>query len=234
MPNWKVTNRASITNQPAWTVGGLGPTVGKGPFASNAIQINANGQGPFRFRTFCPNQLGNIGGGLRNSMFGPSADGTNGCRDQPCVNPPYCAPVGKSLASSEHTLTIGCSSSVVPCPSLFVGRGFGTTEYQPTAFGSLSNPIFSGLPIMAATYACCTPTVYSIFFPTASVNQLQSMNISIEVTNNQESADAGPVQVIATLSYPGARAVFYSINTTFINIVNTVGNTYTLKIKQNP
>ena len=89
MPSWKVTNRASITNQPAWTVGGLGPTVGKGPFASNAIQINANGQGPFRFRTFCPNQLGNIGGGLNNSMFSPSADGTNGCRDQPNVNPPY-------------------------------------------------------------------------------------------------------------------------------------------------
>ena len=69
MPSWKVTNRASISNQPAWTVGGLGPTVGKGPFASNAIQINANGQGLFRFRTFCPNQLGNRGGGLRNSMF---------------------------------------------------------------------------------------------------------------------------------------------------------------------
>ena len=90
MPSWKVNRVASITNQPAWTVGGLGPTVGKGPFASNAIQINANGQGPFRFRTFCPNQLGNIGGGLSNSMFSPSADGTNGCRDQPCVSPPYC------------------------------------------------------------------------------------------------------------------------------------------------
>ena len=90
MPSWKVNRVASITNRPAWTVGGLGPTVGKGPFASNAIQINANGQGPFRFRTFCPNQLGNIGGGLNNSMFSPSADGTNGCRDQQCIAPPYC------------------------------------------------------------------------------------------------------------------------------------------------
>ena len=100
MPSWKVNRVASITNQPAWTVGGLGPTIGKGPFASNAIQINANGQGPFRFRTFCTNQLGNIGGGLRNSMFSSSSDGTNGCRDQPCVNPPYCASVGKNLANA--------------------------------------------------------------------------------------------------------------------------------------
>ena len=90
MPSWKLTNRASITNQPAWTVGGLGPTVGKGPFIVRAIQINANGQGPFRFRTFCQNQLGNIGGGRSNSMFGPSADGTNGCKNQPCVIKPYC------------------------------------------------------------------------------------------------------------------------------------------------
>ena len=98
MPSWKVNRVASITNQPDWTVGGLGPTVGKGPFASNAIQINANGQGPFRFRTFCPNQLGNIGGGLRNSMFGPTADGTNSCRDQPNVNPPY----GIKLLAAEE------------------------------------------------------------------------------------------------------------------------------------
>ena len=106
MPSWKVTNRASITNQPAWTVGGLVPTVGKGQFASNAIQINANGQGPFRFRTFCINQLGNIGGGLRNSMFGSSSDGTNGCRDQPNVNPPYCARQGDETLNAKHSTTI--------------------------------------------------------------------------------------------------------------------------------
>ena len=46
------------------------PSVGPGTWATRAIQINANGQGPFRFRTFCINQLGNIGGGVRNSMFG--------------------------------------------------------------------------------------------------------------------------------------------------------------------
>ena len=50
MPSWKVTNRASITNRPAWTVGGLGPSAGPGTWATRAIQINANGQGPFRFK----------------------------------------------------------------------------------------------------------------------------------------------------------------------------------------
>ena len=79
MPSWKVSHRASMTNRPAWTTGGLGPSVGPGTWATRAIQINANGQGPFRFRTFCINQLGNIGGGVRNSMFGPSSDATNGC-----------------------------------------------------------------------------------------------------------------------------------------------------------
>ena len=231
MPSWKVNRVASITNQPAWTVGGLGPTVGKGPFASKAIQINANGQGPFRFRTFCTNQLGNIGGGLRNSMFSSSSDGTNGCRDQVCVKAPYCA--SGELASSQHTLTVGCSAPFVPC-SAFGVLGFGTTDYQPTAFGSLSNPIFSGLPIIAVIFSAAnggTPAEYGIFFPTASVNQLQNMNISIEVSNNQGSAST----TTTVISNNGLLAAFSnSLNSTFINIVNTVGSTYTLKINQTP
>jgi len=161
MPSWKVTNRASITNQPAWTVGGLGPTVGKGPFASNAIQINANGQGPFRFRTFCTNQLGNIGGGLRNSMFGPSADGTNGCRDQPCVQSPYC--IGQSVRSLNSILTIGRTFLVSPSPQppappappftrQFIGFGGQAISSGGviSSFGSLTNPYFNQFQIATA------------------------------------------------------------------------------------
>ena len=133
MPSWKVTNRASITNQPAWIVGGLGPTIGKGQFASNAIKINANGQGQFRFRTFCTNQLGNIGGGLKNSMFGSSSDGTTGCRDQQCVNPPYCINLdrpyicdkNKALSGSfKYEVTVGKAEGVV-CATFkgYIARG---------------------------------------------------------------------------------------------------------------
>ena len=146
MPSWKVTNRASITNQPAWAVGGLVPNVGKGQFASNAIKINANGQGPFRFRTFCINQLGNIGGGLRNSMFGSSADGTNGCRDQQCVNPPYCARQGDETLNAKLSTTITPEVYTTPTQSppywgyissLVVT---GATDFQ--GIGTLSDPLF--------------------------------------------------------------------------------------------
>lgn len=105
MPSWKVSNRSSLTNRPAWNVGAPGPSVGVTSAGARAIQRNANGQGEFRFRTFCTNQLGNIGGGLNNSMFGSSADGTNGCKDQPCVAPPYCNYGYKPPSGRPHS---GC------------------------------------------------------------------------------------------------------------------------------
>ena len=141
MPSWKVTNRASITNRPAWTVGGLGPSVGPGAWATRAIQVNANGQGPFRFRTFCINQLGNIGGGVRNSMFGSSSDSTNGCRDQPCVKAPYCVSGGKSLARTEHTLTIGSTTTGSP---IILMTGYINGGPTGPILGSLK-PKFAGL-----------------------------------------------------------------------------------------
>ena len=72
---WRVSNTASITNRQAFMVGGSGLGIGQTPSATRAIQINANGLGKNRHRIYCTNQLGNIGGGRRNSQFGSTADG---------------------------------------------------------------------------------------------------------------------------------------------------------------
>ena len=151
---------------------------------------------------------------------------------------------GKSLASSHHSLTVGCSSSVVPCPAS-AARGFNHAGAASTqAFGTLSNPIFIGLSIFAATFqpadltpGSANPAQYGLLFPAAGYYQLLSMNISLEVTNNQESAST----TTTTMLMPGVFAngdtgtvvIANSINPTFISIVNTVGSTYTLIIKQN-
>ena len=72
----KMTHTASITNQPAWMIGGSASRLGKPPSAIRAIQIRANGQGPNARTIFRVNQLaGGVGPGT--GEFRPNADGVN-------------------------------------------------------------------------------------------------------------------------------------------------------------
>ena len=76
MPSWKVSNKASITNQPAWMIGGSASRLGRPPSAIRAIQIRANGQGPNATTIFRVNQLaGGVGRGT--GEFTATADGFN-------------------------------------------------------------------------------------------------------------------------------------------------------------
>ena len=67
---------AKITSKPAWMVGGSGLGIGQSPAIKRWIQILADGQEVYyAIHIFRVNQLGGIGGGYKNSMFGPTADG---------------------------------------------------------------------------------------------------------------------------------------------------------------
>jgi len=79
--SWKINHTQSITNRPAWIVGSIASTTGRPPSATRAILINSNGQGKFKYRTFCINQLSNTRSTLK--------DGNN-CNNQPCTLFPYC------------------------------------------------------------------------------------------------------------------------------------------------
>ena len=71
-----MTHTASITNQPAWMIGGSASRLGKPPSAIRAIQIRANGQGPNATTIFRTNVLaGGVGRGT--GEFRSNADGFN-------------------------------------------------------------------------------------------------------------------------------------------------------------
>ena len=110
--SWKTTKTASITNRPAWMVGGSGLSVGQSPAIKRWIQIQADGRSKDRHTIFRVNQLGGIGGGYKNSMFGPTADGVHLPRGR-IVSYLYCS-VGGFNCCNCTSLECECSATSSP------------------------------------------------------------------------------------------------------------------------
>ena len=97
--SWKSTYTGSITNRPAWMVGGSGLSIGQSPAIKRWVQIQADGRSKDRHTIFMVNQLGGIGGGYKNSMFGPTADGVHSRQRGRIVSYLYCNAEGQNCCN---------------------------------------------------------------------------------------------------------------------------------------
>ena len=110
-------------------VRGSGLSVGQSPAIKRWVQIQADGRSKDRHTIFIVNQLGGIGGGYKNSMFGPTADGVHLPRGR-IVSKLYCNAGGYNC----------CNCISTPACSTKTGRGecFGpnpspSQDIQPTS-----------------------------------------------------------------------------------------------------
>ena len=151
--SWKTTKTASITNRPAWMVGGSGLSVGQSPAIKRWIQIQADGRSKDRHTIFRVNQLGGIGGGYKNSMFGPTADGVHQQRGR-IVSKLYCNMGGYNCCNCTSPGCEPCINTASPLPTS--GTAY-VMETAPKHYHIISSK--------GALYAAFTASAYKAVLP---------------------------------------------------------------------